>query len=1390
MASTRSPSPSEGVSAPTSPQLSPQSKIKALLATVNGADSDDESSSQVDPNTLLKFPEKNTTTNIVSDTQPSSEDNEDDEEEEIVRPRGRPAGRMRAIDTDTSNDSAQSPTRSIQPDTTANSTVDNSRSVNIGDDDEDEEDITALSRRRLIRPVRSATPESTPSSPGLFVSPTPETTAAPQQSAAESDTDDELPQNLGKNERFLALIARKRGERLAKEAEEERKQKERAKRMAQQMPADSDTEDDVFDISDDDGGRKLTQELSRPARKASKKALEEMNRETQRLSRSLQLTHEAKTKKKITKASLFERFNFRTGAASNEAKQTSSSRPTTPGSVHQTDTELADAGTPPSSPPLAPKSIQNQLATPAAPFTSVDALDDVFGDDDDDDELPTLEVALARSKREDKGKGKAIKTPANTAETKTAAASQLKRRVRVKLPPVQSNLVTIDSDDELEIIHPKKGRLDAIFDQLPEKNAQESNSMNVLRRLAHLSSPSKETSRGRSAKSSMNPAELQISLQQRARAQAKLERERRLEFLRSKGIAVQTEEERQREREQVEDIVARARQEVEEIMQKEREDAKKARKEKRKNGEDDPLAWDDSDDDSFEESEEDPAEIEYSGSEVEKGEEEDDEMDDAQNRDDDEPAANLLFEDEAEEDGGSEEEHMPKAISDAVSDDEADHELPPMKSRRTKKQVRIVSDDEDEDEDENQVQATPRPKATYPKSPRAPNSGSPKIPTSVLRSATKTFIPGLPVPAAGPAGLGLTQIFAGTMDDSQAGPASGSPQGFMPTLDNFPDSQFSATAGQSQDDMILDSQKSQKLDTQAQETQTQGVQLHFSQTQMHGFDSLMHMDGTQISDFIDPTQDGGFQTYSPLKQRFVEAPQSTVDTELLGGEPDENMQDSPLVRRTKRLRRRGETSLSFSTLASTEIPRSPTATVEAASKDVEVDTNATASAFKLMEKAAKRKKRMQEKFDKKRSKATEMIEEQAEESEDEYAGLGGADGEDSSEEDEEFVKEMIDDAAGNDVDNAKLAGFFADRERAADAAQVDKLFRDITTGMLRKRRRGGGNNDFDLSDSDDGGEARRRMKRRQFAKMQKALFADERISKIAENPRNAAFLKSIEDRKSDDEWDFGENFADAAPESGDNESQSQSQAEGQDTTVAETPIPDSQPTNGNRKRTHADDHAARPPPNARRTKGGARPSSLADVRRELSNLLDEPNGSTTSIIPATEIGSDSEDEERQDPGSSSSNKENRRPEVTVVDRIKLKRDSSSVSITGTGRSASRLAFAAPSTSGAGGMFKVPALLRRATTNSLISHSSSSGISTTGATTGVAGTTAGTKAKGDEGKVLKKTAGKRSGINYFARENERRAAVAEAEKRREARKWKGAEGRGKAVGGLFGGGRFE
>ncbi|KAK7972999.1 hypothetical protein PG988_007133 [Apiospora saccharicola] len=1419
MASIRSPSPA-GDAASTSGELilSPRSKIQKELAALDES-SDEETTGPIDTKALFKKLDEAKLHNAEKPVQPTTttdaieqgndDEDEDEEEEEVVRPRGRIAARMLAGTTKKTASTSKSPSKTTQ----SRQSTSRSPSDKEDADEEDDHEVSALPRRRRVaQPQRSQSPEDASNanrsvSPGLFVSPSPSPQKKDNATAAGSDTEDELPADLTKSSRFQALVARKRQERLQKEAEEQKKREERAKRMAEQMPAGAeDTEDDdVSDITDDEGGQKLTQSSSarRPARKASKRAIEEMNRETQRMARSMQLAHEAKTKKKITKNSLFERFNFRPAGTEEPAPAAnlppSSSRPTTPISGAQTDADAGEAGTPPSSPPSAVKRV---MGTSAPTATSAGVVTDA--DTDKDVQLPSLDEVVSETKTLDKGK--AVATAADLKPSPKKKSAALKRQFRVKFPqaPVQVNKAAIDSDSEpeLQILNPKQSKIDAIFARMPAKKTEGSRSLHDLHQLANIhSSPPPNARRGKPVvKVGMNAVEMQAQLYERARAQAKLERERRLEALKAKGIVVQTEEEREREREQVEDIVARARAEAEEIMEREREDAKQARKERRENGEgDDAVGWDDSDDDSFEGSDlgepVEEGEIEFSGSEDEENEET-------------EKAGNPFFDEDAaeDEDGESEPEDAvtPKAKSTRkqVSDDEDEDGSPSQpRARRARNNARVLSDDEEEAEKPMEAK-TPKPKTRTFDSPSGHHSSSPKIPTSVLRSATKTFIPGLPVPLAGPAGLGLTQIFAGTMDDSQASQAgqlgTSSPE-FMPSTANFPDSQFSLTAEQAppsldQDGLVFDSQ------SETQNRETQGVQLHFSQSQFHGFDSLPQVDSTQMSD-LQPTQDSGFSEASPLKSRFIEVPAGTVDT-VLNGTPEKPRQaaveqmESPLVIRKKgKLRRRGDAAApEDASVRATEASGSPLVNMElpAAAPEATAQDEEAASAFKLMAKAARRKQRLQAKFDAKKSKAKEMVEEQADESEDEYAGLGGADGEDESDEEAELElrKQMIDDAEGNDINEHKLAALFNERELKDEAAQVDKLFHDITTGMLRKRRRhgGGDNGAFDLSDSDDGGEARKRMKRRQFQKMQKALFADERIGKIAENPRNAAFLKSIEDRGSDDELDFDPNAVDEQ-----DEEDSQNNSQGQREEAQEESIPDSQPAtsednqaqnqNLGRKRNRLEpDHTARLPPALRKARGANTtrvPTSITDVKRSLSSLLDDNH----TIIPATDPleGEGSDDE------SSSSNKENGRPSRTaIVDRISLKRAGSS------GLSTSRQAFAAPSNSGGSGVFKVPALLRKATTNnSLVSQSSN--LSNTGTTTaGGVGSSmiGGAGSAGREDGKLKQNAGKRSGINFFARENERREKLRESEMRREKKKWKGVGDRSKAVSGLFGSGSFE
>ena len=999
-----------------------------MLAAVDDASSDDETPGPIDAKALFAAIDKSKQlpkARTPSQHDTADEDEDEDEDAETIIPRGRITARMHANFTK-SNQPMQTPSQDESLRSTPEQRIITQQSL-PADEADDEDDVIAPAQRRLARSNRGSTPDTPASagrhsSPGLFVSLSPhKSRAADHDSAVSGSDDDEIPTDLSKNARFKALVEKKRKERLEKEAEEERKRVEHAQRVSERVPTESGAdEDDVSDISDDDGGRKLTQDISRPSRKASKKALEEINRETQRLSRSLQLAHEVKTKKRISKDILFKRFNFRAEEVITvpQNKPLSSSRATTPASVHQTDAELDNDGTPPSSPPSASKTAPKlSTTTDSASESAVSIPEDKNGD------LPSLENALSRSKEAEKARVNATDIATPAPQTKQQAVKKPLRQVRVKLPPVQAHSVMMNSDDELEITETKKDKLDAVFSRIPESKAQESTGMKVLRNLAHISSPSKEQTRGRNTKPSMTLGELHVSLQQRAKTQAKLERERRLEFLRSKGIVVQSAEEREREREQVEDIVARARQEVEEIMMREREEAKKNRKNKEQNGEADPLAWDDSDDDSFVDNEdEEIGEVGLSGSEDDDEDEGDDEDEAGANSDDD--VGNPMFIDEAKE-GQSEEEDTTEPASDDFSDEDIEAikgSATPL-SRRSTKRVQVISDDEEEGD----IKATPKAKSTLLMSPAVPGSGSPKPPTSVLRSATKNFIPGLPIAAAAPAGLGLTQMFAGTMDNSQAESISGSAQAFMPSLDQFPDSQFSATASQSQDNnMIADSQLSKAAVSQGHETQTQGLQLHYSQSQAHGFDSLMQTDATQMSDFLEPTQDGGFQDYTPLKQRFVDPPQSTIGTVLLTDTQDEAaIQESPLVRKRGKFLRRADLASLTPTLPSTELAQSPKCIPAVEAGGVTGDKVVSSDAFRLMEKAAKREKRLKRKLDKRKSEAAEMIEEQAEESEDEYAGLGGADGEDSSDEDEELVKEMIDDTGNNDGDATKLAGLFA-----------------------------------------------------------------------------------------------------------------------------------------------------------------------------------------------------------------------------------------------------------------------------------------------------------------------------------------------------------------------------
>ncbi|KFX91795.1 hypothetical protein O988_07583 [Pseudogymnoascus sp. VKM F-3808] len=1221
--------------------------------------------------------------------------------------------------------------------------------TNQGEESDDEDIVVPSRSNNRIRQKSSPRPSPPRSQDsgrgGLFVSPSPSPTKS--RKAADSDSED-LPVDLTSTDRFKELVERKRQERIEKDAADLARRKAAAQQQAL-------LEDDDLVGSDDDGGRRLTQQV-RPTRKASKKAVEQMHRESQRMARNMQLAHQAKTKKKITKSSLFAKFNYKPAGFVEEPAATSSSPRRSDAEMHET---------PPSSPPT--PSVKSHKPAPPAEVSTAALPQDAQSEDEV--VLPSMEDLISHvasspsTRRVNKGKGKAIQRSPSPTKT-TSDTQQVTDEPKASKFSVNVSFgADSGSDDDLEIIPSKpqlewkyrsKKDLDSIFDRPQVHKARESTSLHALKMLAHITSPPKNLNK-KNAKPSISNSALQASLQLRARQQATREREERLQALRDRGIIVQTAEERAQELEEVEDMITKARREGEEIAKGEKAAAKKHKKD---SGEVDPLDMDDSDDEEWqEEMETFSQQLSPSGSEDEADDEEegsgeeDEEMEDAETA-----VPNAMINDEASESEGSEEEG--EGGDDEMNgfvNDEEEEEAPNAVARRRTKNMNVISDDEDD-------VSVPQSPALAPMNtpgPKATSTTSPAAPTSVLRSATKTFIPGITV--AGPAGLGLTQIFAGTMDtqpDFDATPMESPSQrldnqdsqqdslaflrnlpppefpGFTPTVDD--DSQGIVKSSQVQIDNVAATQPTQ--------AETQGIQLNFSQSQVHGSDSFVEQ--TPSRDFPEPTQDEGFKFMSPIMGRYTEPPQSTVDTIMIGGTPaPDQTQDvvleSPVMRRKGKLQRRVQ------------------APVLSDDEEVEpVDDFDVANVFDAMRKASKKPKTAAvSDFDKKKSAAKEMVEDQASESEDEYAGLGGA-SDDESEGEDEAVQAMIDDEQRENFDESKLAAFYADRERVADEQQVNKLFKDITSGMLRKKRGA----DYDLSDSDDDGEARRRMKRREFAKMRKALLEDEQIGKIAENPKRAAFLRAIEDRGDDQDMIFlddeivdAENAASSQPIAVDEDSQ--------DATV----VPNSQPeaATGALKRKATTEPQARLAPNLRRTKALAakRPTSLSEIRASVSSLIDDPNA---MHAPAEDSDSDVEIEGTPSTDSGKG-KENHDPFArrssgsAVVDRMSLKRQASTEM-----SSATRLAFASSSaTSG----FKVPPLLRRATTNS--------STASTGSFAG--GATGDSKAAPKKGK----------GVAFFTREEERTKDIREGERKRQERLLKGVEGRRKAIGGLFGRGSF-
>lgn len=1248
---------------------------------------------------------------------------------------------------------------------------------------DDELSGTAPTRRLLLKRKRdptSASPASaTFSRDASLVLPTPAyvevLSPVPCNADVDSDRDKPLPaSNVDGKSKFLALVEKNRKQRMAMEAAEIAKRAARVEQLNQvsknsrsqrgSSVANSSGDDTL--PSDEDAGSRLAKE-ARPTRKASKKALEEMHRETQRMSRNMQLAHQARTKKKITKESLLALFDFPVFVPvdpinAGTKTSTASSAPTSD----------AEGGTQHVTPPTSPVVGDDEARKEAVQ----ECLDEEMLLELDELTSQPLHII-------DRGKGRATAAvPDSAVEVREPV---LVRPIRVKWTKEDAVMARAgDSDSDLEIITSQsKTRKYAVFEKMPSRKAHETESHLVLRNLAHLGGDSRDKKR-----SSMNAAEMEASLRRAARLQAQQERQDKIEELKAKGVVIQTSEEREREQQEVENLVEKARQEGAEIQKREKEAAKKdGTYVKDTMGDDDD---DDEEDGDFEDEED--VEI-LSGSEAELGVEasEDEETgDDTGDPDENIDEAGLenrfgqLVDDAADEQDSenvSEEEGQEEYGSE--NDDVEDDEQEPSAAAHKPRQSRVIVDEDDEDDDDAVAQT---PLISAPA----------KAPQSLTRSARKV-IPGLQMSSDSP--MGLTQAFAATMADSQSPPSTPDfqAQDSLAVMRDLPSPDIPLMPQLHRLDsldFVSDSQPA---------PQAQPLNLSFNETQRMPQSPVLSF-GVVSTPLVqsqmpfEPTQDAGYMLSPFAGSRFgantpQQEPQSTIDTVIVA-------EGSPLVQRKGRLRRGP---------AGREVADDE-GSIPVAAKHT--------SAFDVMHRAPKHKANMPE-FDKAKSNAKDIVDEAAEESEDEYAGLGGLSDDDVGEENEEDRKMIDHDTQVGKGDEAKLAGLYADRERQQDEAAVSKLLKDITTGALRRKR--GVGDDLDLSDEEDEAARRREAKRREYAKMRRELFKDEAVEKISEDKKKGAFLKSIEDR--DDVEDEDVEYDQEESQQDDSQSQ-QTQDQAQDTqNGASGPVTTFDMKTKRPLEPANNFQTNRLPPALRRVplKIGVdkKPSTLAEIRDSVSFLIEEPDSQSMTI----DLGlSDSEDEpekyldldrhltaadENDDdddaedlgdfivddsskdesafklpniPASSSRAPYSERRTKTrhVVDRLSLMRQASSSSTSI--KTGGKMAFFASRTSSVDLQFgKVPSLLRRATTNSSFGSKAGREESATGVTVTLERGRAGE----EKAFVRKGTGGQRNAVNYRVKPAESKMSERAGVKKTIA--GKAAKGKkGGFLGGLF------
>jgi mediator of replication checkpoint protein 1 len=826
-------------------------------------------------------------------------------------------------------------------------------------EDEDAMPVRANIRKPATTRTKTASPRASPSpsvrsrrsSPGLFVTPDASPMAKkPSRRSANVGSDSDSSSKQIHNADLQERVRRIREERLAKQQEEEAQQatsKKLARRLADQG---SGTE------SDGESGRRLTQQ-AKPTRKAGKKALEAMARDQQRISRNMQLTHQAKTKKRFTTQDLFKKFNYQAPNAevvtlpTPEASSAPASSDAEANPIHDT---------PPTSPPRQ-NAPEEKAAPPVQQIPST---------------VPDKDAQSSEPARIDKGKGRAPEfqhLPVHPWMKQAEPVTVRTAMVNTNKAGNDDMVELSDSDDDAKVEQPKSRF--PVFDRLPTKKDDESGSLVHLRALAQLA---KSPQKGRKGQKMVTRGEMEFALAQKARQQTAKAKEERIADLIKRGHNPETEEEREKRQVEIDDMMAM----LEKQRQEDLELAKMERKEARKNGEtiDDLPSSDEEDGDYVGSGEEDAnqgaddddeeADVVLSGSEDEQME--------------DEGEGNALIDGLADEDDESKTAEAQNVDQDADMDD--DDAVAPVRRQKTNRaRNRVIDDDDEEGNTEAPEPATPTQPATQNDAMAAFGFGNAN------------------------AGIGLTQMFAGTMaeleSDSQPAAVIDTEQDSLEFLRNLPDTQPVANFSQASEFVVPNSQS---LVSPQKQTQTgEGSQFSMGISQVVKTSPMFSR--TQIEDF-EPTQDAGFSfSRSPAG---LAPPPSTIDTVMVP------IAESPIKQKGKLQRGRREAAIELSDVEDDLVD----AEEEESEDDIQRPPKLSKDAFIKMQQAAKKAKAAEE-FDKKKSMAREAVMEQAEESEDEYAGLGGASDDEEGEEDED-LKDMID---HNDVkvNERQIAAFYA-----------------------------------------------------------------------------------------------------------------------------------------------------------------------------------------------------------------------------------------------------------------------------------------------------------------------------------------------------------------------------